>query len=382
MIKLAIDASNISTGGGLTHLVKLLSAADPLKCNIESIHVWANKKVVQEIPKKEWLILHSPSWCNKSLFLRVLIQQFFLPLLINKYKCNVLLSPGGTLPIWSSVPLITISQNMLPFEPDRAFLFGKWSVMRFKMMLLRIVQGRSFKKADGVIFLTKYARDAIVKKLRLIQKTTAIIPHGIEPRFLMKPRTQRANESFFENPFDLLYVSAQLPYKHHIELIQAVYKLRQKGYQLRLFIVGSNSGSYGDQVSHLRLRLDPDQTFLHDLTHINFENLHLIYQKVDAFVFASSCENLPNILLEAMAAGLPIVSSKLGPMPEVLGGAGIYFHPESIDSISNGIESLVTDRHLRSKIAELGWKKAKLFSWERCAKETLDFVSNISSQFR
>lgn len=379
MIIVAIDASNISTGGGLTHLVKLLSVANPVVSNIKTIHVWSNNEVAKKIPKFKWLVMHSPKWCDANLIFRTIGQQFILPVMISHYKCNVLLSPGGTLPAWCSVPTVTISQNMLPFEPDRAFLFGRWSMMRLKMKILRITQGRSFYRSKGVIFLTKYARDTIVKKLGMTHNSTTIISHGIEQRFLMKPRFQRTYESLFDHPFDLLYVSAQLPYKHQKELIKAVSILHQKGYSIRLFIVGSSAGSYGDEVRQLRFSLDPGEKYLIDLDMINFDSLHKIYQQVDAFVFASSCENLPNILLEAMAAGLPIVSSSLGPMPEVLGDAGIYFHPEFVDSISEAIERLVNDRDLRIKLAETAWQRVQSFSWERCARESLDFVSKIAS---
>jgi glycosyltransferase involved in cell wall biosynthesis len=63
--------------------------------------------------------------------------------------------------------------------------------------------------------------------------------------------------------------------------------------------------------------------------------------KSDIFVFASSCENMPNTLIEGMAAGLKIACSSRGPMPEVLKDAGYYFDPESPVSISKAIEQII-----------------------------------------
>lgn len=102
------------------------------------------------------------------------------------------------------------------------------------------------------------------------------------------------------------------------------------------------------------------------------------YVEADAFVFASSCENLPNILIEAMASGLPILSSSCGPMPEVLGDAGWYFDPYSATSIADTIVKAMQDpvsRHLR---AMQSFEKAKQYSWPRCASDTFSFIAKVA----
>ena len=274
--------------------------------------------------------------------------------------------------------MVTMSQNMLPFEPDRAALFGRWSWMRLKMRILRFSQGRSFKRAQGVIFLTQYAQDAVTKALGGIRGLTALVPHGIEQRFVMQPRAQRSQQALVQAPLQLLYVSIQDPYKHHVELMQAVAQLRAQGRSVVLRMVGANTQPYAVAVQHQRLLLDPDGVFLQDFGHVNFEQLHELYQQADVFVFASSCENLPNILIEAMAAGLPIACAQRGPMPEVLGDAGVYFDPESPDTIAQAIAALADDPDLRAQLAQRAWQMAQAYSWERCARETLDFVGQVA----
>lgn len=307
-------------------------------------------------------------------------QQFVLPGMASEVGCTVLFSPGGTLPSHCSVPMVTMSQNMLPFEPDRAALFGSWSWLKLKMRMLRISQGRSFRRAQGVIFLTEYAKKAVTEALGGLTGASALVPHGIESRFLMRPRPQRPAQTFILRPLRLLYVSIQAPYKHHAELMQAVAQLRLQGRSVELQMVGSNSDMYGAAVRRRRMELDPKQSFLHDLGHVNFEQLHELYQQVDAFVFASSCENLPNILIEAMAAGLPIACSDRGPMPDVLGDAGVYFDPESPKSIVQAITKLGDDPVLRAELAQRAWKRAQKYSWARCARETLDFIAQVAQQ--
>jgi glycosyltransferase involved in cell wall biosynthesis len=207
------------------------------------------------------------------------------------------------------------------------------------------------------------------------------VPHGIEQRFVMKPRQQRSPQVLANEPLRLLYVSIQMPYKHHIELMQAIALLRQQGRKVVLQMVGGQAGAYAEAVKRERLALDTDQSFLQDLGHVEFERLHELYQQADVFVFASSCENLPNILIEAMAAGLPIASSQRGPMPEVLGDAGVYFDPEKPASIAQAIEQLADDTILRADLAQRAWQRAQVYSWARCARETFDFVALVAHQY-
>jgi len=124
--------------------------------------------------------------------------------------------------------------------------------------------------------------------------------------------------------------------------------------------------------------VDPAGKFITYHDSVPFEELHRSYQETDAFVYASSCENLPNILLEAMAAGLPIASSDMGPMPEVLGDAGVYFDPLDSHSIASAIRLLIEDQSLRDRLAAEAFTRARSYSWERCARDTFAFIKDIA----
>jgi len=111
-----------------------------------------------------------------------------------------------------------------------------------------------------------------------------------------------------------------------------------------------------------------------------FSALHGEYQAADGFIFASSCENLPNILIEAMTAGLPIACSKRGPMPEVLGGAGVYFDPLQADGIAQAMRELVNSADLRGRLAAQAKELSLEYSWHRCAKDTFSFIAAVAAQ--
>ncbi len=380
-LHLGIDATNIRQGGGVTHLSQLLQAGDPISAGISKVTVWTSQSTATALPERPWLVKISSPWMDAVLPLRIVGQQFQIPYALQASGCDVLFSPGGTFPSWLPVLAVTMSQNMLPFEPLEAVRFGRFSLMRLKMRLLRYSQRRSFMRADGLIFLTKYAEALVSRVLGGVPCPTALIPHGIEQRFLQSPRHQRSlSKCSKENPFRVLYVSILMPYKHQAEVARAACLLHDEGLPVEIRFIGSSWGNYGHQFRVLLDELDSKHEFLLWSGSEPFDALHGFYQSADAFVFASSCENLPNILIEAMAAGLPIASSDRGPMPDVLQDAGVYFDSEEPASIADAIRRLAVDVSLRSHLAHVAWNKAQAYSWEQCAHDTFAFIARVAQQ--
>lgn len=382
-LHLGIDATNIRQGGGVTHLSQLLRAADPQAHGFRKVTVWACSETAAQLPDHPWLTKRSHSWMEAGLLRRVVGQQFQLRQALLREGCDVAFFPGGTLPRGLPMRAVTMSQNMLPFEPREAACFGRYSAMRLKLRLLRRAQGRSFAAADGVIFLTRYAQTAVTGAVGDLRGLTALIPHGIETRFLREPRPQRPlSDCSADSPFRVLYVSILMPYKHQVEVALAASQMRACGVPIELRFIGAPWGAYGERFRRLLDELDPGRVFLHWNGAEPFAVLHGAYQSSDAFVFASSCENLPNILIEAMAAGLPIACSQRGPMPETLGDAGLYFDPEVPSSIAATLSELARDDTLRANLARAAWSKAAAFSWERCASDTFAFIANVAKERR
>ncbi len=155
-----IDASNIRGGGGVTHLVELLRAADPASHGIRKIVVWGNHNTLAALESRSWLTKKYSSWLGSSLFQRVLWQRLILPRQARRSGCHLLFIPGGS-DTSGFRPMVTMSQNLLPFEWKELRRYG-FSWMTLKWSLLLWTQTRTLRKADGVIFLTRFARDRVL----------------------------------------------------------------------------------------------------------------------------------------------------------------------------------------------------------------------------
>ena len=88
-------------------------------------------------------------------------------------------------------------------------------------------------------------------------------------------------------------------------------------------------------------------------------------------MYPSTCENCPNILIEAMACGAPILSSNIEPMPEICQDAAVYFDPFKPQDISEKIKKVLFDNNLIQNLKQLSLKRANCFSWDETAKKTL-----------
>jgi glycosyltransferase involved in cell wall biosynthesis len=175
-------------------------------------------------------------------------------------------------------------------------------------------------------------------------------------------------------PIRCLYVSNADLYKHQWNVVRAVAALRRTGLDVVLTLAGGGHGAAQDRLDSAIAEVDPNRGFVKSAGFVRPADLPAVLDAADIFVFASSCENMPNTLVEGMAAGLPIACSNRGPMPEVLGDAGVYFDPEDSESIAAAIKALVIDDRARRDKARLAFEKARQYSWSRCADETWSFL--------
>lgn len=374
-----IDASNLREGGGITHLVELLSVARPLEHGVTQVIVFGGSHILNTLADQPWLVKCFVPELDRNLIFRLYWQRFKFASQARSLGCSLLFAPGGSY-FGTFEPAVTMSRNMLPFESAEMRRYG-WSARRIRLILLRMGQTKSFKRATGIIFLTKYAQSAILELTGPLKGHVTQIPHGLNARFRSSPRPQLPiSEYDMERPFRLLYVSTVDAYKHQWNVIEAVAQLRQSGLPIKLDLVGS---AYPPSLRRLKKSMsvwDPDQIWVKYHGSLPHQELRNIYIGADLGVFASSCENMPNILLEKMAAGLPIACAKRGPTPEILEQSGIYFDPESPTDISRSIRQLIDSPSLRLENANFNFNLANQYSWDQCAADTFDFLSRNACQ--
>ena len=373
-IVVGVDASRNRSGGAKAHIIGVLRSADPTAHGVDKVHLWSYRGLLDAIPDMPWLVKHSPQELESTLLHQVVWQYRSLPVEAANQGCDILLNTdAGT--VCPFTPAVTMSRDMLSFEEKEMNRFG-FSPMWLRLLLLKYVQSRSLKKAQGAIFLTEYAANVIQDYTGRLANA-AIVPHGIGESFRRESSlgvwTERQNKEI-----RCIYVSNALLYKHQWHVIRACYKLRSKGFPVSLLLVGGGEGKAQEMLLAEITLSDPMREFVRQLDFVEHARIPELIADSDIFIFASSCENMPNTLVEGMAGGLPIASSNRGPMPEVLKDGGVYFDPENPESIATAVERIVSDEKLRRFVASRAKALSEQYSWQRCAAETYRFLGETA----
>jgi glycosyltransferase involved in cell wall biosynthesis len=367
-IKIAIDASRNRSGGAKIHLIEILNNFNYDRYNIKEIHLWSYHELLKEIPNYPWLVKHVPLK-NPSILKELFWQYFIFPKALKKLKVDILLNSSAAT-ICYFKPNVTMSRNMLSFEKGMIKKSG-FSIGRIRLILLKYIQKISLKNANGAIFLTNYASKSIQSFTGKLENVK-IINHGISNIFFAKEL-----KNVERKKLKCVYVSTIDFYKHQSNVVKALSQFESGTIELIL------AGGLGSGTPALMSKKKLDETiknlghksdFVKVLGHIPHSKLPELYKNSDIVIFASSCENMPNTLVEGMASGLPIACSNRGPMPEILQDGGTYFDPENIDSIYHAIKTLVDNYSKRLSFSKKSYSLSKNFSWEKCSKETFDFL--------
>lgn len=352
---LLIDASNILTGGGKTHLVELIKHAEPARHGFDKVIVYGHEGVIGEIPKKPWLEKSTPVLFSYGYFGRLL----WKIVARRSLKNSIWFVPGT-----GSAPgnYVTMCQNLLSIDvSERSRYFFSWTWVR--LVVLGFFHQIAFRKAAGVIFLNQFCFETLPKVTGQKILETAIIPHGVSEIFTALPRTEKDIKTF-----TLIYVSTIDLYKHQWKIAEAVDELQKEGFAIRVDFIGHANPR---AMAKLNPYLSESIRYQGPLS---YTALPARYAASDAFIFGSTCETFGMVLLEAMACGLPVLSSNKSSMPETLGEHALYFNPLDVVTIKEAILKLYKNDSLYKSLRENGIKYAKQFSWEKTSHDTFKFI--------
>ncbi|PHM07757.1 hypothetical protein CK516_25020 [Nostoc sp. 'Peltigera malacea cyanobiont' DB3992] len=161
------------------------------------------------------------------------------------------------------------------------------------------------------------------------------------------------------------------PRKNINTIITAFNFLKEK-YKIehQLILIGKKGWNY--QPVFAAIENSPWRNQIHHLNYLSNELVALFYSKADVFVYPSHYEGFGLPVLEAMTLGAPVISSNTSSIPEVTGDAAILVDPNNPVQLAEAILKVISDSQLRQELINKGKARAKLFSWERTAKETLN----------
>ncbi len=232
----------------------------------------------------------------------------------------------------------------------------------------------SIKWSSKIIVPSESTKRDLIKFYKVDDGKISVVYHGVRSQKFIKSKVHKVKN----NEFNILFVGRLEKRKNIVNLIKA-FELFKKSYKLqatsyKLILVGKAGFGFSEIKKAIQESLFNKDIVLKN--YITEEEKDELYKKADVFVLPSFYEGFGLPVLEAMSYGVPVICSNISSLPEVAGDAALLVDPNNIQEIVDAMNKVFSDDDLRNKMIEKGFKNVKRFSWEKCARETVDVLLN------
>lgn len=288
-------------------------------------------------------------------------EAFWLSALLLRVHPRVYFSPGFNPPLWSPVPFVFTIHDLIHLRFPEETSARKRAYYRF---VVRPATARAYR----VLTVSEFSKREILEWARLPEYKVVVVGNGVGPEF--SPQGKRHEPGY---PY-VFYVGNTKPHKNFNRLLEAFARSGLLG-EVRLVCTGSPSKRVLSLIQELGLE-----------RHVVFagtipdELLPAYYRGALALIFPSLYEGFGLPTLEAMACGIPVVTSSVTSLPEVVGDAAVLVDPYDVESIAWGIQRVVEDSFLREELRRKGLERAKQFSWDKTAELTWKVLQEAAQE--
>ncbi len=241
------------------------------------------------------------------------------------------------------------------------------------------------RRANRIITVSQSTKNDLISLYDIDQRKIRVIYSGIEQESRIKNQESRVDEIKAKYRLPkcfILYLGTLEPRKNIVGLIRA-YELVRKKFMIhdskfiipKLVIAGGKGWLYKEIFDTIEKSGYKEDIILTGF--INENDKRYIYELADLFVYPSFYEGFGFPPLEAMSYGVPTITSNVSSLPEAVGDSAIMIDPYDHDELANAIENVLCDRKLRDILIAKGRKRIKKFSWQNCARETLETLTSV-----
>lgn len=293
-----------------------------------------------------------------------------IPRILCKRKIDIVVEPAhfGPLNLPRHIKRVTVIHDLT------MFLFPQHHQWASQFLQRKLLPG-ILKRTDHIITNSTNTTKDLIRLLTFTKDKVSTITLGKDEIFRPIVDPKILEKYAIIQPY-ILYLGTLEPRKNVITLIKAFEKYKTTTHtKHQLVLVGKKGWKFQSIIQAIDNSPYKKDIFLPG--YIKREDLPALYSMADFFVYPSSYEGFGLPVLEAMACGTPVITSKVSSLPEVGGEAVHYFSPDSIDELTQKMISLSQDETMKKISSKKGIQQAGLFSWERTARETLNVFEKL-----
>ncbi len=323
---------------------------------------------VEETPN-----LHLIAIPDLSPFMRLLWEQISFPVLAKNQHLDLLHS------LHYSMPLAYPGRKVVTFHDMTFFLFPHHHTLP-KRFFFRFFIRTSSRKAVALIADSESTRQDAIRLVGALPGKIYTVPLGVTQEFRPirdKVILQQARQKYQLPEHFLLYVGTIEPRKNLSTLLQAYASVASQMPDHRLVIVGPKGWMVENIIQQTGQFNISDK--VHFTGYVEQDDLPVIYNLADVFIYPSVYEGFGLPVLEAMACGTPVISSNVSSMPEIVGNAGVLIAPNNSQALAQSLLELINDPVARQRLSIKGQERAATFSWESTAEKTIAVYRHVLS---
>jgi glycosyltransferase involved in cell wall biosynthesis len=260
---------------------------------------------------------------------------------------------------WTACPTVLTFYDLVPLVHPETSTEG--IIEKFDRCVGRL------RYIDALITISEFSKMEMVNRLGLDPEKITVCYPGVDEHFFIARADEGIVRKYSGGSHYVLFVGTLEPRKNVEVLIEAFRAIRRPGMKLIL------AGNEGWGIDRIRRRISElglkDQVILPG--YVPEEDLPHLYRGAEVFVYPSGYEGFGIPVVEAMAAGAPVITSDVSSLPEVAGNDAILVSPVDVVGIAEAISAVLENDHLRGDLRARGVKRAGEFSWDRCADRVL-----------
>jgi glycosyltransferase involved in cell wall biosynthesis len=361
----AIDARMLESSGIGTYIRNLLENLATIENGCVFNVICRGRELLDGLPRDKFRFVPAQSPIYS------LSEQWEIPRLAR--HAQVLHSPHYNAPLgYRGNLVVTIHDLIHVTDPSFKRTLAAWLYARPMFHLVA-------RRAVCIIANSEFTKTQIVEHLEVSPSKVVVVYLGVSDHFCPHHRGQavfRVSSLLgLKRPY-ILFVGNLKPHKNVKTLIHAFSKIcARPDFDHQLLILGDDRKWKAGLVNEcVKLGIHDRVLFA---PHVPYEDLPWVYGAAEILVMPSFIEGFGLPALEAMACGTPVVCSRAASLPEVAGDAAEYFEPTSAADLAATLERVLGSRELQETLRRKGLERVKLFSWDECARQTLEVYRNV-----
>ncbi len=305
--------------------------------------------------------------------LRALWLQTAMPVHGLRSRPDVAFYPNYLAPLAGTCPAVITVHDMAVFLYPETFTFKK-------RVLQRALLPTILRRAAAIVTPSESTRRDLLRLLEVDPERVVVTPLAADPAFHERASAEQVEQVRARMKLPeryLLAVATLEPRKNLVRLVRAFERIQPDHPDVRLLLVGGRG--WRDAAIREALDSSPARQAIEATGYVDFDDLRVLYGQALALCYPSLYEGFGLPVVEAMAAGTPVLTSRGSSLDEAAGGAAVVVDPLSVDQIAEGMARLVQDADLRDDLRRRGQARAAQLSWTRTATLTRDVLERVAN---